>query len=233
MIPEENFNQTGNSEINIPDSIDSLSIDMDYFYIQIDDSPDKQIRYSPIKTENSIFSLSTNASPASSKCCVQTKEEIENAYKQRKKAHILPKKQCLTKEEITVSENSIFKVKKHYTILDAPTKRKIVNEAKTKTIKELSEKYGVSVRSITRWKNEGVNDKKNSGRRPQNPKLERDLVNWYTRNQGKRKITSRNLIEMAKRLTTIDFKIDFSYVYYLKRKYNFIFDRRQKFSNKL
>ena len=64
-------------------------------------------------------------------------------------------------------------------MLSPETKRKAIEFAKAKSLKEASEKYQAPIKSLKRWMKVGHLRKKGGGRKTKDPMMEKELYEWY------------------------------------------------------
>ena len=124
------------------------------------------------------------------------------------------------------STNNIFKINKNkgkYKILSLEIKKQIYKDIEHLSSKEIAEKYNISIRNISRWKKEGIERKKGSGRKYKDPELEHKILNWYFQNDSS-KITSKMFRDKAKELcSNSTFKASTGWLVRVQKKYNLTF----------
>jgi hypothetical protein len=121
--------------------------------------------------------------------------------------------------------NLNHKSKISYKIVTKNQKKTILTDLQTLTTKEVANKYHVSVRNITRWKKSGIDRKKGSGRKFKDPDLEREIMEWYYK-QDPKYITSKIFREKAMQLSKDkSFKASTGWLVRLKLKFGIIFAR--------
>ena len=122
--------------------------------------------------------------------------------------------------------NILFKTDKNkgkYHILTKEEKNKIFKELQFLSNVEISRKYNISLRNVTRWRKEGVERKKGSGRKYKDPTLEEKMLCWYYQNDPS-KITTKIFREKAKELSSdFSFKASTGWLVRLQKKYNLSF----------
>ncbi len=123
-------------------------------------------------------------------------------------------------------ENKIFKIKKtklKYKILSKEEKKQILKELKNNSIKNISLKYNVSVRNLTRWKKQGIERKKGSGRKFKDPNLEEKMLKYYYENKN---ITTKEFRLKAKMFCSdSSFKASTGWLMRIKKKFNLVFEK--------
>ena len=123
-------------------------------------------------------------------------------------------------------ENKIFKIKKtklKYKILSKEEKKQILKDLKNNSIKNISLKYNVSVRNLTRWKKQGIERKKGSGRKFKDPNLEEKMLKYYYENKN---ITTKEFRLKAKILCSdSSFKASTGWLMRIKKKFNLVFEK--------
>lgn len=77
------------------------------------------------------------------------------------------------------SSNRLGKMRSKYRMLDAETKRKAIEMARTQSLKLASATYNAPVKSLKRWIKVGHLRKKGGGRKTKDPSMEKDLYQWY------------------------------------------------------
>jgi hypothetical protein len=121
--------------------------------------------------------------------------------------------------------NLNHKSKISYKIVTKNQKKTILTDLQTLTTKEVANKYHVSVRNITRWKKSGIDRKKGSGRKFKDPDLEREIMEWYYK-QDSKYITSKIFREKAMQLSKDkSFKASTGWLVRLKLKFGINFAR--------
>lgn len=124
-------------------------------------------------------------------------------------------------------KNNIFKTDKNkgkYHILTKEEKIKIYKDLKYMSNSEVSKKYNVSLRNVTRWKKEGIERKKGSGRKYKDPLLEKKLLIWFLKKVNKEKITTKMFRNKAKELSCdSSFKASTGWLVRIQKKYNLEF----------
>ena len=122
--------------------------------------------------------------------------------------------------------NILFKTDKNkgkYHILTKEEKNKIFKELQFLSNVEISRKYNISLRNVTRWRKEGVERKKGSGRKFKDPTLEEKMICWYYQNDPS-KITTKIFREKAKELSSdYSFKASTGWLVRVQKKYNLSF----------
>ena len=122
--------------------------------------------------------------------------------------------------------NILFKTDKNkgkYHILTKEEKNQIFKELQFLSNVEISRKYNISLRNVTRWRKEGVERKKGSGRKYKDPTLEEKMLCWYYQNDPS-KITTKIFREKAKELSSdFSFKASTGWLVRLQKKYNLSF----------
>jgi len=117
------------------------------------------------------------------------------------------------------------KSKISYKIVTKNQKKTILTDLQILTTKEVANKYHVSVRNITRWKKSGIDRKKGSGRKFKDPDLEKEIMEWYYK-QDPKYITSKIFREKAMQLSKDkSFKASTGWLVRLKSKFNINFAR--------
>ena len=123
-------------------------------------------------------------------------------------------------------ENKIFKIKKtklKYKILSKEEKKQILKDLKNNSIKNISLKYNVSVRNLTRWKKQGIERKKGSGRKFKDPYLEEKMLKYYYENKN---ITTKEFRLKAKMFCSdSSFKASTGWLMRIKKKFNLVFEK--------
>ncbi len=124
-------------------------------------------------------------------------------------------------------KKKIFKIKKEkikYNILSKEEKKKILKDLKkNNSIRNISLKYNVSIRNLTRWKKKGIERKKGSGRKFKDPKLEEKMLKYYLENKH---ITTKEFREKAKFFSSdSSFKASIGWLMRIKKKYNLVFEK--------
>ena len=123
-------------------------------------------------------------------------------------------------------ENKIFKIKKtklKYKILSKEEKKQILKDLKNNSIKNISLKYNVSIRNLTRWKKQGIERKKGSGRKFKDPYLEEKMLKYYYENKN---ITTKEFRLKAKMFCSdSSFKASTGWLMRIKKKFNLVFEK--------
>ena len=123
-------------------------------------------------------------------------------------------------------QNILFKTDKNkgkYHILTKEEKKQIFEELQFLSNVEISRKYNISLRNVTRWRKEGVERKKGSGRKFKDPTLEEKMLCWYYQNDPS-KITTKIFREKAKELSSdYSFKASTGWLVRIQKKYNLSF----------
>ena len=124
-------------------------------------------------------------------------------------------------------KKKIFKIKKEkikYNILSKEEKKKILKDLKkNNSIRNISLKYNVSIRNLTRWKKKGIERKKGSGRKFKDPKLEEKMLKYYLENKH---ITTKEFREKAKFFSSdSSFKASIGWLMRIKKKYSLVFEK--------
>ena len=123
-------------------------------------------------------------------------------------------------------ENKIFKIKKtklKYKILSKEEKKQILKDLKNNSIKNISLKYNVSIRNLTRWKKQGIERKKGSGRKFKDPNLEEKMLKYYYENKN---ITTKEFRLKAKMFCSdSSFKASTGWLMRIKKKFNLVFEK--------
>lgn len=115
------------------------------------------------------------------------------------------------------------KSSKHYKVISNDIKEKILEDLKYLSNREVSEKYGTSIRNIVRWKSKGYKRKSGSGRRFLDPDLNSRLMKWYY-SEDPQLITSKIFRNKAKELSNNkNFKASMGWLTLMKKKYNLKF----------
>ena len=112
--------------------------------------------------------------------------------------------------EDKIASSSLFKFEqKSYYIIGQDMKDIIVKLAETYDMFFLSRVFGVSKKSIGRWKKTGTIRKKGAGRKIVDPEMEKKLLKWYNENKGKNelKLTSKVIREKAREFSTVKYFI--------------------------
>lgn len=112
--------------------------------------------------------------------------------------------------EDKIASSSFFKFEqKSYYIIGQDMKDIIVKLAETYDMFFLSRVFGVSKKSIGRWKKTGTIRKKGAGRKIVDPEMEKKLLKWYNENKGKNelKLTSKVIREKAREFSTVKYFI--------------------------
>ena len=124
-------------------------------------------------------------------------------------------------------QNNIFKTDKNkgkYHIFTKDEKKNIYQDLKLMSNIEVSKKYKVSLRNVTRWRKEGIERKKGSGRRFKDPSLEKKILNWYYENNNNGKVTTKIFRNKAKELSSdSSFKASTGWLVRIQKKYNLEF----------
>lgn len=122
-------------------------------------------------------------------------------------------------------KNSYHRKNNCYKIFSQEEKKIILKDLKKLSNKEVSKKYKVSIRNITRWKKSGIIRKKGSGRRFMDPYLEKKIMKWYY-SQNPINITSKIFREKAKEICKEkSFKASTGWLVRIKAKYKINFER--------
>lgn len=87
--------------------------------------------------------------------------------------------------------------KKKYQIVTSNIKEQCLEDLKNMRMTEVAKKYNVSKRSLTRWKANGIERKKGSGRKLKDQSLAKKILEWYHSKDSKT-VTSKCFREVAK-----------------------------------
>ena len=144
-------------------------------------------------------------------------EDYDNKDNENYQSIILSKKSLKRKkifdievQEDIKAENIDYKLnsnnhsnnKTKYSIWSDDIKDEIQNDLnKGLKVTYISKKYGINIRTLRRWKKNGINRKKGSGRKYMDPYLDNKVYLWYLTYYDKIPITSKTLRSVAYNLS--------------------------------
>lgn len=110
-------------------------------------------------------------------------------------------------------------VRKKYKIFDKETKKNCVKDLNILNPEQILKKYGVSVRSVYRWRDLGVERKAGSGKKIKIAMFEKRLIEWYNKQEPK-PIDYEVFREAALKMSYDEkFRASIAWLKKIKRKY--------------
>ena len=109
--------------------------------------------------------------------------------------------------------------KSNYTILRPEEKKKVLEEVKKSSVREVALKYKVSEQTVNRWLNIGIKRKPGCGRKVALPEVDALLSKWYKmRNSSGLPVSSSELREQAKKYGDKNFKASNGWIDKFKKR---------------